>query len=659
MAKQHKNKAAAPTTAPTGMHRGKIRLVLIIAVLLCYTNTLFNGYALDDEASSSQKNYVEKGISGIPGIVTHLHYSNGVDSYDYRPVSLITLAIENQFFGKSPGVSHFINMLLYIVLALVVYKVLVEVFSLQKLHPLIPLIISLFYIVHPAHTEVVASIKNREELLSVLFALLALLYAHRYYTAQNSNAVKALLCMLFLLLSLASKISSLPIVGVIVLAGIYQGFYKNKKQYLLLTLPMLAFSGAYFYVLYRLSVRDIYFVENPLVFSHTLSTRLGMVSQTLLYYFKFMFYPYPLRFYYGYDTITITTMANGAAIASMLLHIALAVYGCYAMYKKQLLGLLILSYFACIFLYSNLPVLYTGIVAERALFLPGLWFIAFVVIGVYNIYKGVGPKVTTNFVNKAAWVFLGLWLIAYAGLTVKRNFEWKDSFTLMKADMPNLKKSVLANFIYASENGLAAEKTTDAALRKKYCTEAIKYFKRSGNIKPNYPRACYQAGMLLEYENQEFDSAFVYFNKAYINDTTFFDAQFQLAKLYYLKNNLPEANRLFGSLYSKNPADTFTLYFYAQVLVQTGKPNQAIAIANKLISLAPAKNYGYMTLGVVYERMGDIEKAVPNLEKGTLLGGRDTYVYNLLTKYYMAHGQIDKFSAMQKLYGTGQLLNTP
>ena len=147
----------------------RAQLILIIACVICYGNTFFNDYSLDDDFAVTQNAFIQKGIAGIPDLLTHPYAVTNDKSIDYRPVSGIILAIEQQFFRGNPHVSHLVNIVLFAFCVLLIFTILKKVFGLHHLHPVLPLMIALVFAVHPVHTEVVNSIKNRDEILSLSF----------------------------------------------------------------------------------------------------------------------------------------------------------------------------------------------------------------------------------------------------------------------------------------------------------------------------------------------------------------------------------------------------------------------------------------------------------------------------------------------------------
>ena len=146
----------------------KILLIIIAAFsFLLYSNTIPNEYNLDDGLVTNNHPLTSKGVSAIPEIFSSPYYQDAAgNQYDYRPVTLTTFAIEHQFFGDNVHVSHFINTIIYMLLCVILFLTLSILF--KNYNYLLPLTITLLFIAHPIHTEAVAGIKNRDELLCFL-----------------------------------------------------------------------------------------------------------------------------------------------------------------------------------------------------------------------------------------------------------------------------------------------------------------------------------------------------------------------------------------------------------------------------------------------------------------------------------------------------------
>lgn len=211
MAKQKTEKVKTATTnkpvANNWRNGNNIYAVIVFAFsFLLYFNSIFNDYNLDDELVTQNHRLTSKGISAIPEIFSSPYYQDQSGyKYEYRPIVLTTFAIEHSLFGEHAVVSHFINTLLYslmcVLLLLVLRKLLIGYGN------ILSFLITLLFASHPVHTEVVASIKNRDEILSLGFALLSLYYAIAW--AGKKQRLQLVAVLLFFMAGILSKSSAI------------------------------------------------------------------------------------------------------------------------------------------------------------------------------------------------------------------------------------------------------------------------------------------------------------------------------------------------------------------------------------------------------------------------------------------------------------------
>ena len=75
-------------------------------------------------------------------------------------------AVEWEISKNNPVLSHWVNVIFY---ALTGWLLFITLFKLLKEYNIVvPFIISILFISHPIHTEVVANIKSRDELMGNL-----------------------------------------------------------------------------------------------------------------------------------------------------------------------------------------------------------------------------------------------------------------------------------------------------------------------------------------------------------------------------------------------------------------------------------------------------------------------------------------------------------
>jgi tetratricopeptide (TPR) repeat protein len=220
----------------TGSHSGWFQrntyaLLIALFTFLLFANSLGNDYNMDDELVTINHRLTSQGIAALPEIFTSPYYQDAMGySYEYRPMVLASFAVEHQFFGESAFVSHFFNLLLYLLLAVLLFKVLEQLLAAYS--PLVALGITLLFVAHTSHTEVVCSIKNRDEILAMLFGVLALRSA-LLFVGGNKWQLGAV--FLFYTAALMSKVTIMSFVFIIPLLLLF--FTKAAfKNYLVLLL---------------------------------------------------------------------------------------------------------------------------------------------------------------------------------------------------------------------------------------------------------------------------------------------------------------------------------------------------------------------------------------------------------------------------------------
>lgn len=173
MAKQVSRQVGKTPTAPSFFKKHFYEVLIVAFTVLLYSNSLPNGYNMDDELVTINHRLTSKGIAAIPEIFSSSYYKDASGyAYDYRPFVLSTFAIEHDLFGEKPFVGHLISLLIYAMCCLLLYKVLLLLG--KQVSPVFALLVTLLFAAHASHTEAVCSIKNRDELLGLLLGLGAL-----------------------------------------------------------------------------------------------------------------------------------------------------------------------------------------------------------------------------------------------------------------------------------------------------------------------------------------------------------------------------------------------------------------------------------------------------------------------------------------------------
>ncbi len=587
--------------------------ILILFSFILYVNTIKNEYSLDDELVVYNNEKIEKGISGIYDIFSSFYYSSETNgkSFGYRPIALTSFAIEYSIFGKNPHVNHFINVLLYSITALLLFLTLKRL--LTDFNKFLPFVITLLFIAHPIHTEVVASLKNREEILSFLFGLMSLNLIFEY--CRNNKTYYLLLGILLFVVAFLSKENAIVFVMIIPLSIYF--FSDSSLKTILSVFVLLLFTG----IMMRLMITHYFpanytsvFEESPLKFTNSMTIKLSAAMLVLGFYLKILIYPHPLLFYYGYNTIPVEDFSV-YSILFLVLHIFILGFALKGIKKKKLISYGILFYLISISMFSNIILPINGIVGERFAYIASLGFCMVLAILLFNISK-IDIK-NISYSKKSLKILFLLTLvivIPYSAKTISRNKAWFNHITLYSSDIEYLTKSAKANelisdwlYIHLNEMPFAERQE---ALKK-----IEKYYKRSLNIYPNNAQACNNLGTLFFEERRNADSAIVYFEKCLKVDSSYTKAYFNIAQCYSALSMPKKAQYYYKKFlksdtsYFKKTSDLSMKYFAAK------NYKQAIKLNERLIRMDAGSYIPYYNLANIYIQLGDTIRGLLFAEK--------------------------------------------
>ncbi|MCK5421977.1 MAG: glycosyltransferase family 39 protein, partial [Deltaproteobacteria bacterium] len=166
---------------------------LILLPSVIYINSLHNQFVFDDIPLILDNPSI-RSLEKIP-----LRIASGIDKIPYRPLRSITYAVDYQFSGLNPLGYHISNIILHILTSLLIYLTISALSGNSR----IAFFAALLFAVHPVHTDSVAYISGRRDILSTLFYILGF-----YLFLESRKKKKSKLLILSLaayLLAIASK----------------------------------------------------------------------------------------------------------------------------------------------------------------------------------------------------------------------------------------------------------------------------------------------------------------------------------------------------------------------------------------------------------------------------------------------------------------------
>ena len=342
---QKVKKPEKSATTPIVSGAGKKELwifALAVAIFgfLLYANTIGHGYVLDDFSVIKENFVTKQGLEGIPTqFKTHARYGYWPGPGElYRPVPMSMFSIEWALAPDGPWLSHLVNVLLYALTGVVTFFLLARMF--RGFSILLPLLATLFFVAHPVHTEVVANIKSRDEIMMLLFGLLAMAALFKYINVNGSKWL--ILSYLSYLVALFSKESAVTFVAVFPLALF---FFSKMKPSKIASICSVYLGFALIYVLIRKSVigafgnpGDVAVIDNFLVDASNISERLASVFLMLGKYLWVLIFPHPLVSDIGFNQIPLTNWLNWRVLISLVIWVAIGIFGVLQL-KKRAFGL--------------------------------------------------------------------------------------------------------------------------------------------------------------------------------------------------------------------------------------------------------------------------------------------------------------------------------
>lgn len=512
MAKKKKNtktqKKAPPKVTPPKAQPARFwqknwpgAIVLLVLPFLLYGASIKYGYVLDDKLVLSENNFVKQGFAGIDDIFSSEAFTGYLGEQQdlvvgarYRPLSMANFAVEHQIWGLNPKVGHFFNILFYALSGILLFRVLALFLPKredQRWYLSLPFLAALLFIAHPIHTEVVANIKGRDEILMLLLTFGAFYFSYRYVATQK--ILPLIFSGLVFFAALMAKENAMTFLAVIPLA--FYLFTKTDLKRIGISLAplVLAFVA---YLIVRVSVigylldsgTEITGIMNNPFYGLTAGQRYAMVSYTLGKYLQLLFFPHPLTHdYYPYQ-VPIMNWADWRAIGALLLNLGLVAIAIKWFKKQPVISWSIFYYFATLSIVSNILFTVGAPMNERFLYLSSVGFcVAFACLLLELLPKWLKLSSPRN--TQMSLVLLGLVFIGYSLKTITRVPAWENEMTLNRAAIKVSKNSARANSYMAYSLYRASLEEPDQAKKRAMLDEALPLVNRALEIYPEYTDA--------------------------------------------------------------------------------------------------------------------------------------------------------------------------
>lgn len=541
----------------------RIALLLVISVLV-YANTLWNGFTMDDAVYILQNPAVNAlSIREIFQPTWH-----GV----FRPITFLTFLLNWALEGNHAFGYHLVNVALHTVVAVLLYLVLRKLLESVQNGVTIAWVAALLFAVHPIHTEAVASIVGRAEIIAMGFTLGAWLF----YLEDRPYWGLALF-----LLALLSKESAIVFVPLVFVVDYVRGVRKPVSRY-----ASLAVVGAlYLVVLWhlqggRFGPPGINFLDNPLG-RFPASLRIPNALRIAWKYVGLQFYPATLSCDYSYNAIPLYSKLgrNAAAIASVLLVLGIWIWAFLAGKKQWFLaGAIYLIGFSVT---SNTLMPMGTIMAERLAYFPSAGFCLLIAL-IWILFEQRN--------RRAAWAALAVVLMLLSARTVARNRDWRDNYSLFSADVRAVPKSAK---MHAGLGEQYMERGELDAARSELET-ALRIF-------PDYPQAIGVLAVVESRQGLDQEALHLFEKELAMTPTT--DHDYDLVRVGL-----------------------------AAQLVKVNQDERALVILNEVVRTSPGNPRAWANRAVILYQRGELQAARSDLQTALRLQPNNPQAQSLLAR---------------------------
>jgi len=575
-------------------------LLLVIIPFALYWQCTNYDYVLDDQIVITDNSFTKEGWSGIDDLLTTESFTgyfgeqkNLVQGNRYRPLSLITFAIEYGICGElNPWLSHFINILLYGLLGLLIYRI-VSSFLPKQNKPwwlALPFLTALLYILHPIHSEAVANIKGRDEIMAMLLSMATL-----YYVLKSSDVIQkryTLMGMLLFFLALLAKENSITFLAVIPLTLF---FFRNKGiiSSLKSTLPYLLVTVVYLTLRFTVAGVPQFGDESPDLMNNAFlgmdnGEKMATIFYTLLKYIQLYIWPHPLSHDYYPYAIPKLNWGTWQAMSGLLVHVGLVAIAILGWKKRSVVSYSILFYLTTLTIVSNVVINLGTFMNERFIFMASLGLILFTT---YLITE----KLSGKFGAAGKYIAIGLIAFLVAGYTYKtldRVPDWESALTLNRSAVEGGTNSARANSFMATAIYNEAKTMTPGVEKNELLDQGYKYAVRAIEIHPSYKNANLMlAGMAAElYRNHGSQTRLLEDFKLVALRRP--DVSYLIEYLDYLEGR------------TNNMDELINWYYDIGINLQT-KPTFAIQYLNRAYRLSPSNQKVISALANIYGKVGD------------------------------------------------------
>jgi tetratricopeptide (TPR) repeat protein len=500
------------------------RVVVSAIAVLVFSESLFGGFTLDDTRLVRDNPEITSPRRALAYFGADYWWPHRVSGL-YRPLPHLSFAVDHAVGAGTPLVFHASNLALHALCSLLV----LALFQTLGASTAVSVGGACLFAAHAVHSEVVANLAGRSELLAAGFALAALV-AH----ARGGRLAFAVPPLFGAALLCKESAIALPLV-----IGLYDWLWRREhplstRRSTAIAASLLAVALAYLalrsFALGAGALPTPSGMDNPLV-ALDLPLRLLNALAIAQRYLGLLLFPAVLRYDYSRAQIPLLDSFLEPGALLVMFACALELWAGVWLARRSRLAAFGLGLSAASFaVVSNLWIPIGTILGERLLYFPSIGFCLLIALGLERVLRSY---------PRALLVALSLVVALHGVRAAVRTPEWKSNERLYLADLPRSPNSARVQ----SNAGFAEQLRGNHAV-------ALQHFDRALEIDPSFHNAYRNAGISL-----------------------------------FMVGDLEQAMHVFREELARNPDDRELMRYLARALQRLGRHREA----DELLARAAAR----------------------------------------------------------------------
>jgi len=591
--------------------------VLGALAVAAFLNSLSNGFVLDDRLLIVHNPLVRTPVD-VRAIFTSSYWPPEFWDGMYRPLLVLSFALNYAASGLRPFSYHLINVLLHAANSALVYGLTWQLFRQRGL----AFLAGAAFALHPVHTEAVANVIGRGELLAAALVFLSwLLYLRRdagltpgTTDGQAPWHRPALVAgsVLCFALALLTKEHAIALPGLLVLSDALRESQRQATpswralgralwRRLTTVYPAyLAVAAAYLLVrtmvVGQVMMRDVNWVMNPLAVADPAS-RLRTAMRLLSRYVWLLLAPVRLSADYSYNQVPLATSLLQPDVLVPLLSLGIIAWALRRRAPAVTFG--IGAFLVAILPVVNLLFPIGVIMAERLLYLPSFGFCVALAAMVVLASEWLARRRNLRWTGYLPIGAFALLLVLYGGKTLARNPVWATEMDLWRATVVSSPNSVMAHFRLGSR----LEEIGDLDGARREMEAAIRIIPASGDAQ--------RALASIRVMQVQGGAAIAAHHASIQRDPDNPRLRYALARTYEEMGFLPETKRALEwvaelALYQDQPASYLAM---GEFLLRHGQPAAAERWLRLGVRTWPNNVDVHLALGTLYWTQGQAGEA--------------------------------------------------